>query len=254
VKRLTTSLKDIPWVRHGFFTRQGGVSAGIFDSLNCGPGSGDDAASVAENRARVARELGVGDLVTLWQVHSADVVIVDKPLKDRPQADALVTAQPNLAIAVLTADCAPVLFASRKDKIVAATHAGWKGAVGGVLEATIERMKSVGVNPADISAAIGPCIGPKSYEVGADFLAPFLALDKANEKFFRKAEKSGHMMFDLPAYVAHRLRLAGITQIEDTRQDTLADEKSYFSYRRSCIRGEKDYGRQISVIAIASGG
>lgn len=252
MQHLTTKLKDIPWVRHGFFTRQGGVSEGIFASLNCGPGSGDVPASVEENRARVARSLGVEKIMTLRQVHSADVVTAEKFMArgDLPPADAFVTAATGIGIGVLTADCAPVLFASRKHKIVGAAHAGWKGAVGGVLEATVARMKSLGAQAADISAAIGPCIGPRSYEVGEDFPAPFLAQDRENERFFRPAARKGHALFDLPAYVAHRLRLAGVEDIFDTAADTLADEELWFSYRRSCLRKEPDYGRQVSVIAI----
>lgn len=251
MKYLKTPLEDIPWVRHGFFTRTGGESGGIYASLNCGPGSGDNADHVRANREKVAAEMGVEAILTLNQVHSATAIFVDRPWAgDRPAGDALVTATPRLGVAVLTADCGPVLLASRKDKIVAAAHAGWKGAVGGVLEATIEEMKKRGANPQDIVAAIGPCIGPASYEVGGDFDKPFLEQDKGNARFFRKAERPGHLMFDMPAYITSRLKAAGIAEIHDTKQDTLADEARYFSFRRATLRGEPDYGRQISVIAI----
>jgi YfiH family protein len=251
MKYLTTNLNEIPWVSHGFFTRAGGTSEGIYASLNCGPGSGDDLDCVRANRAKVAGALGVENVVTLWQVHSARVVNVTRalPREELPQGDALVTATPGLGIGILTADCAPVLFASGKDRVVGAAHAGWKGALGGVLEATVGEMKKLGAR--DIEAALGPCIGPNSYEVGGDFPAPFLAQDKKNEVFFTRAQKPGHFMFDLPAYTAARLKAAGVAVVHDVRQDTLANEQAYFSYRRACLRGEKSYGRQLSAIAVS---
>jgi YfiH family protein len=251
MKYLTTPLNTIPWLRHGFFTRRDGVSNGIYASLNCGPGSGDKKENVFANRARVAQsiEISADNMPVLAQIHSAAAVSVARAWRyeDRPEADAAVTDTPGIGVSVLTADCAPVLFASKKDKIVGAAHAGWKGAVGGVLEATVAKMNC---DPADIVAAIGPCIGPKSYEVSADFKIPFLAQDQANERFFKEAERAGHLYFDLPAYVGCRLRLCGVGEVHDTGQDTLADEASYFSYRRTCHRKEPDYGRQISIIAI----
>ena len=252
MKYLTTSLEDIPWVRHGFFTRVGGVSGGVYNSLNCGPGSGDDLDSVWTNRERVAEALGIAQLATTSQIHSARAVMLTEPWEheNRPDADAIVTATRGVGIGVLTADCTPILFASRKDKIVGSAHAGWKGALGGVLEATTEAMKNLGAKTADISAAIGPCIGPLSYEVSDDFINPFLEHDKSSDRFFRKAEKPGHLMFDLPGYVSSRLKAAGIETIHDTKQDTLPNEAAWFSYRRTTQRKEKDYGRQISVIAI----
>lgn len=258
MKSLTSPLDNIPWVRHGFFTRLGGYSDGIYGSLNCGLGSGDDPAHIRANRSAVAKSLGVApeNFMTVHQVHSAKALIVNEaswPEGKAPEGDAMVTEKPGIAIAVLTADCAPVLFADRKKKIIGAAHAGWRGAFSGVLEATIHQMVARGSKLEDISAAIGPCIGPQSYEVSESFRTPFLEQDAAHAEFFRAAQKTGHLIFDLPGYVAGRLSKAGITQIHDTRQDTLPDEETFFSYRRTCQRGEKDYGRQASVIAIAAG-
>lgn len=251
---LTTGLDDIKYLRHGFFTRLGGASGGVFNGLNCAYSSGDDPQAIAMNRAKVAETLGVAaeNLLTLKQVHSTRVVTVaDSWSHDTaPQADALVTDRKGVAIGVLTADCAPVLLASKSKKIIGAAHAGWKGAVGGVIEATIDAMEKLGAPRGDIVAAIGPCIGPQSYEVGIDFKLPFIEQDPENGRFFRPAPKDGHLIFDLPAYAAHRLMLAGIKTVYDTAQDTLGNETAYFSYRRACQRAEKDYGRQISAIVI----
>lgn len=256
MKHLTTPLNDIPWVRHGFFTRQGGASDGIYGSLNCGPGSSDDPAHVVENRARIVRALDVAPdcVLTPRQVHSDKVFYIDRPVSyaDMPQVDALVTDKPGLAVGILTADCAPVLFASASKKIVGAAHAGWKGALNGVLESTIAEMEKRGADRNDIVAALGPCIGPQSYEVSDDFKAPFLVQDAGNGAFFRPASKPGHLIFDLPAYVRARLEKAGVHVLHDVRQDTFSDEGSYFSYRRSCHRKEADYGRQMSIISIRS--
>lgn len=255
---VTDDVLDAGHIRHGFFGRVGGKSRGIYDSLNCGLGSGDDPAAVNENRGRVAENIGVKaeKLVTLHQVHSADCVRVTAPWKpeDRPKADALVTDVPGIAIAVLTADCAPVLFAGRKadgSPVVGAAHAGWGGAIGGVLEATVKAMADMGADPAQIRAAIGPCIGPDSYEVGVDFRTRFLAQDAENAEFFVPATREGHLMFDLPAYVRRRLKLAGVGFVGGRGIDTCFNEEDYFSYRRSTHRAEPDYGRQASVIAIA---
>jgi YfiH family protein len=252
MKFLTTKLSDLPRIAHGFFTRTGGESEGIYGSLNCGPGSKDDPAKVALNRESVARALGIGSLVTCHQIHSAQAVVVTSPWgqEGAPQADALVTDRPGIALGILTADCAPVLFSSDDGKIVGAAHAGWKGALTGVLDATVEAMVSLGAQRGRISAAIGPCIGPQSYEVSDNFKNPFIERDAANEKFFMPAQKAGHLIFDLPGYVAHRLRQAGVNNVFDTKQDTLPNEAEYFSYRRTTLRREPDYGRQISVIAI----
>jgi polyphenol oxidase len=254
MKYIKTALSEIPWVRHGFFTRVGGVSRGIYAGANCGWGSNDDIAHVRANRGKVAAELGIpGDsLVTLNQYHSAVAVTVDAPWtrEDMPRGDALVTARPGIGIGALAADCAPILLASKKDRIVAAVHAGWKGAVGGVLEAAIAEMAAHGAKVSGLAAAVGPCIGPESYEVSEGFDAPFLLQDAGNARFFRAAAKKGHLFFDLPGYVAHRLKAAGVETVYETRTDTLPDEETFFSYRRACLRGEKDYGRQISAIAI----
>lgn len=251
---LTTDLEDIKYLRHGFFTRLGGASGGLFSGLNCAFSSGDNPEHIAMNRAKVAETLGVApeNLLTLKQVHSARVVTIAEPWTHdtAPQADALVTDRKGIALGVLTADCAPVLLAARGKKIIGAAHAGWKGAIGGVIEATIEAMEKLGATRGDIVAAIGPCIGPVSYEVSMDFKKPFIEQDSANETFFKPAAKEGHLIFDLPSYAKHRIRLAGIETIFDTQQDTLPNETAFYSYRRSCLRGEKDYGRQISAIVI----
>jgi polyphenol oxidase len=252
MKTLTTDLGN-DGIRHGFFTRQGGVSDGIYNSLNCAWGSGDRPENIRQNRGRVAAALGLApeNILTLSQVHSARAVTVTQgwTRENIPEGDALVTDRPGFGLAVLTADCVPVLFAARDKKIIGAAHAGWKGAVGGILEATIAAMHALGAGPSGITAAIGPCIGPESYEVKEGFEAPFLAQDKSNASFFRKARKEGHLMFDLPGYAAHRLKKLGVSVV-DLRQDTLANEDAFFSYRRTTQRGEKDYGRQISVVAI----
>lgn len=241
-------------ISHGFFTRQGGHSDGIYASLNCGVGSSDDRGKVMSNRARVAADLGVdpGNLVTLYQVHSADAVVVEAPWprEQAPKADAMVTNRPGVALGILTADCVPILFAGPKAGVIGAAHAGWKGAVGGVIEATVDEMKQLGAEAADIVAVIGPAISGRSYEVSADFLKPFIAQDEKNRRFFAPGVREGHFMFDLRGYVRDRLEKAGVGRIEQVERDTYADEAAFFSYRRSCHRGEKDYGRQISVIAL----
>src|SRR5690606_3815552 len=228
-------------------------SEGLYESLNCARSSGDRAEHVRANRAQVAAALDLApeNILTLKQVHGARAITVSAPWGgDSPEGDALATATPGIGLGVLTADCVPVLLASRKDRIVAAAHAGWKGALGGVIEAAVAAMENLGAKRQDIAAAIGPCIGPQSYEVGADFPRPFVEQDARNMRFFRPAARQGHVMFDLPGYAADRLNKAGIAEVYDVRQDTLANEAAYFSYRRACQRGETDYGRQISVIAI----
>jgi YfiH family protein len=236
---------------HGFLGRRGGVSEGAVAGLNVGLGSRDDPAAVAENR-RLATAAVAPDarLVTLYQVHSAEVVTVTGAYEDdaRPHADALVTDRPGLLLGILTADCAPVLFADREAGVVGAAHAGWKGALGGVTDATVAAMERLGARRERIVAAIGPCIARASYEVDGGFLRTFAAADAANEQFFADA-RDGHHQFDLEAYVAHRLAAAGLTRIEALGLDTYADEVRFFSFRRATHRGEADYGRQISVIA-----
>ncbi len=243
-------------VRHGFFARTGGVSEGIYASLNCGPGSDDDDPHVAENRARVTRALDMpeGRLQTLHQVHSNIAITVTNQTPwqtgERPQADALVTDRPGVAIGVLTADCAPVLFFEPESRIIAAAHAGWKGAVGGILESTIDAMTALGARTAHIRAAVGPCIMRASYEVSDDFRAPFIAHDPDSERFFTAGKREGHEYFDLPGYICYRLAGAGITKVEALDRDTCAEEDMFFSYRRATLRGEPDYGRQVSAIAL----
>jgi polyphenol oxidase len=241
---------------HAFFTREGGVSEGIYASLNCGFGSQDDPARVAENRARAATALGVAPdrLLTCHQIHSADAITVTEPWRREanPRADGMATAVPGIALGILTADCAPVLFADPTARVIGAAHAGWRGAIGGVLEATIAAMRALGAEPARIRAGIGACIGRLSYEVGPEFPAPFLAEDPANERFFITAPRAGHFLFDLGSYVEHRLRRAGIGRIERAAHDTLTEEGAFFSYRRTCLRGENDYGRFLSAIALAA--
>lgn len=252
---IRTALLDLPQINHGFFTREGGVSAGVFASLNCSASSGDDPDKVAENRRRVAAQLGVGAerLTLCHQVHSPDVVVVEKPwpTAERPKADALVTKAKGLAIGILTADCAPVLFADAEAGIVAAAHAGWRGAVGGVLEATIAAMRREGAALGRIKAAIGPCIGANSYEVGPEFPAPFLAQDPAHARFFRPAVRERHFLFDLGGYVRARLAAAGVTAIEATGGDTAAEAARFFSWRRTSLAGERQFGHEISAICLA---
>lgn len=238
-------------VRHGFFTRRGGASSGIFAGLNCGVGSTDQSEIVAINRARAAAALDLGPeaLVSVHQVHSADVVTVTGPLTIRPRADAMVTRVPGLALAVLTADCQPVLFADPEAGVIGAAHAGWRGARDGVIEATVKAMVALGAAPGAISAVIGPTISQKAYEVGPEFVAGFLADDPDNARFF--APGAGERaQFDLPAYGLHRLRAAGVGHAEWTRHCTYTDAERFYSYRRSNHRQEADYGRLISVIRL----
>jgi YfiH family protein len=247
-------LTDAAGVRHAFFTREGGVSQGIFASLNCGFGSGDAVESVAENRARAAATLDANAdrLVTCYQIHSANVVTVETPWRreDNPRADAMVTRHRGLALGILAADCTPVLFADPEAGIIGAAHAGWRGALGGVVEATVKAMAALGAVPKRIRAGVGPCIAKSSYEVGPEFPAPFLAEDPANAGLFLPARREGHFMFDLPEYVERRLRRAGVGAIARADVDTVAEEDRFFSYRRACLRGEKDYGRGLSAIVL----
>ena len=250
-----SGLASLDGVRHGFFTRQGGVSSGVYASLNCGPGSRDDAANVTENRARVAEILGAepSRLITVFQKHSADAVVTDKPWKEGkiPEADAIVTAKPGLAIGVLTADCAPGLFCDGAARVIGAAHAGWRGALSGIVEATVEAMRKLGARPERITAVIGPTISQKAYEVGSDFVERFLADEPESAAFFITDEGSGEPHFDLPAYVGERLARAGVGSIADLGFCTYCEETRLFSYRRSQHHGEEDYGRQISAILLA---
>lgn len=248
------SVKD--GITHGFFGRRGGVSKGVYESLNCGPGSNDAPADIAANRALVASALGAEPekLLSLYQIHSAQCLSVLKPWDgDRPQADGMVTDVPGIVLSILTADCAPVLFCGwAGDKpVVGAAHAGWKGAVGGVLERTVEKMVcDYSVDIETIRACIGPTIQKKSYEVSQEFYDTFMAQDTDNDRFFIGSRKEGHFMFDLPGYCAYRLYNCGVQRVLIEEADTYADEAGYFSFRRTTHRQEKDYGRQISAIFI----
>jgi hypothetical protein len=253
--RLTTgTLNRLDGVTHGFFTRMGGVSQGIYASANCGFGSRDVPDGVAENRARCARRLEIDParLITAHQVHSATVATVDAPWRreDAPRADAMVTRVPGIGLGILTADCVPVLFADANARVVGAAHAGWRGALSGIVEATVAAMCALGATRERIVAAVGPAIGRHSYEVGPEFPAPFLASDADNEVFFFPAAAPGKHLFDIKGYVASRLMASGIVEHMVLPNDTCAEERRFFSYRRACHRGEDDYGRQISAIAL----
>lgn len=250
----SAALSDLPGLRHAFFTRDGGVSKGIYAGLNGGIGSNDDPADVAENRKRMAAAMGVdvGHFLTAHQIHSPDVAVATKPwdLESRPRVDAMVTATPGLALGVTTADCGPILFADSKARVIGAAHAGWKGAFTGVLENTIDAMEKLSANRADITVAIGPLIRQPSYEVGAEFVERFTAADQDFARFFIPSSREGHAMFDLAGFIRMRLARAGIARIDDTGIDTYPDEQ-LFSYRRTVHRKEPDYGRQIHAIVLA---
>ncbi|MBU0726037.1 MAG: peptidoglycan editing factor PgeF [Alphaproteobacteria bacterium] len=252
---ITLDELEIPGIRHAFYGRRGGVSGGLYTSLNCGLGSGDDREKVTANRKRTMAALDLPDeaLVTCYQHHSIDVVTVNETWAPdaAPKADALVTAAPTIAIGVLTADCAPVLFADPDAKVIGAAHAGWKGAKGGVVEATVRAMIELGARPSNIIAAIGPCIGVESYEVGPEFPMPFLEEDRSNALFFSAGKQDGKYMFDLGGYVARRLNQLKLGEVLRLDRDTCGDSANFFSYRRACLKGEKDYGRALAVIALA---
>lgn len=241
-------------IRHAFFTRRGGVSEGLYSSLNCGFGSGDDLERVARNRRIAIEQLGLpaDRLVTCHQFHSATAVIVETPWlpEGAPKADGLVTRVPGLALGILTADCAPILFHDPFAKVIGAAHGGWRGAFGGIIEATVGKMEAIGAARPRIRAAVGPCIGRASYEVGAKFPQQFLADDPACRSFFQSGPRAGRFIFDLPGYIEHRLARAGVVIVERAQRDTAAEEENFFSYRRSCLRGEGAYGRGLSVIAL----
>src|SRR6516225_5872064 len=242
-------------IRHGFFTRAGGVSSGLYASLNGGVGSRDDAGKVLENRVRMAAALGVEPrrLLTAYQTHSPNVVVAEAPwtTENRPRADAIVTRMRALAIGVTTADCGPVLFADPRAGVIGAAHAGWRGALTGVIEATIAAMERLGAARCQIRAVIGPMIRQSSYEVGPDLVARFGAEDPASHRFFAPATRNGHAMFDLSGYIAMRLKLGGVDQVEDLGLCTYADPARFFSYRRTTHRAETDYGRHVNAIALA---
>jgi polyphenol oxidase len=239
-------------IAHGFFTREGGVSDGIYAGLNVGIGSNDDQDRVIENRRRVAAwfDLPLEKLATVHQVHSPDVAVIDHSYAGtRPQVDAMVTAVPGIAIGVLSADCGPILFADGKAGVIGAAHAGWKGALTGVLENTIETMIALGASRENITAVLGPSIGPDSYEVGPEFVERFLGFDPSYARFFSPSKNEGHKMFDLPSLTISRLKAAGV-EAENLGLDTYPDQARFYSYRRTTHASEPDYGRQISAIAI----
>jgi polyphenol oxidase len=249
---LKASLLDRPDLGHGFFTRQGGVSTGVYSSLNGGVGSRDDPAAVAENRRRMAEHLWVdpAQFLVPYQTHSPDVQIVTEAFGERPRCDALVTATPGLGLGVTGADCGMVLFADSKARVIAAAHAGWKGALTGVLEATLEAMEALGASRASTVAVLGPAIAQKSYEVGVDFASQFVAASSSYGQFFVASAHDGHYMFDLPGFIGMRLRRGGIGSFQDLARDTYAEPDCFYSYRRSVHKNEPDYGRQIAAIAL----
>jgi len=249
---LTSKLLDCPGIRHAFFTRQGGVSQGLYASLNVGVGSNDDPEAVAENRRRASEHFGGATLVTAYQVHSATALVADGHWPaGPPQADAVVSATPGVICGALAADCAPVLLCDPQAHIVAAVHAGWKGALTGVVEAAVARMVSLGADKNRLRAAIGPCIGPASYEVGLEYVARFTHFDPGYARFFSAGAGPDKRQFDLPAFVLARLRAAGVGQCEWIGRDTCAEPELFFSNRRAFKTGEPDYGRLLSAIALA---
>ncbi|RWA62953.1 peptidoglycan editing factor PgeF [Mesorhizobium sp. M1C.F.Ca.ET.193.01.1.1] len=245
-------LQKAQGIRHGYFTRIGGVSSGIYQGLNIGTGSSDDQTLVAENRRRVADWMGVpaNHLLTAHQVHSPDVVIAREPFAGpRPKADAVVTDRPGIAVGASTADCGPILFADAEARVIGAAHAGWKGAFTGVLENTVAAMEGLGARRDRIVAVLGPSIGPDNYEVGPEFVARFVEDDAGNERYFRSSANPRHSMFDLNRYTVDRLRKAGVTA-EGLGRCTYAEEDLFYSYRRTTHRKEADYGRQVSAIVL----
>lgn len=244
-------------IAYGFYGRKGGVSAGIYAALNCSRASNDAPEAVEQNRSIVAKDLGVSgaEISTPWQCHSADCLLIDRPYdrSNRPNGDALATDVAGVPVGILTADCGPVLFVGAKDggaPVIAAAHAGWGGALGGVLEDTVAKMGQLGAALQTVKACLGPCIAQASYEVQDGFAAPFLERHEEAERFFLSARKVGHLMFDLAGYIAFRLSLAGVRHVSIMGIDTYAEEEGCFSYRRATHRGEADYGRQLSAIVI----
>ncbi len=251
---LTAELLRLPGVEHGFFTRKGGVSQGVYASLNGGVGSQDAPEAVAENRSRAAAALGTASerLAVPYQIHSPDAVVISEPWapNGRPRCDGLATATRGLALGVTGADCGMILFVDRRAQVIGAAHAGWKGALSGVIEATVAAMERLGARRGDVVAALGPCIGRASYEVGPEFVAAFAAAGEDTARFFSASRNASRSMFDLNAYIAERAARAGVGVFEDLALDTYADEQQFFSYRRTAHRQEPDYGRLISVIVL----
>src|SRR5215213_10739411 len=246
-------LSSVPGLRHAFFTRHGGVSVGLYDSLNGGLGSNDDQANVAENRRRMAEQMGVepSHFLSPWQIHSPDALVVSGPWSDisRPRADALVTRVEGLAIGVTAADCGPILFVDPNARVIGAAHAGWKGALTGIVESTVDTMIQLGAERTGIVAAIGPLIRQHSYEVGAEFVDRFIEADAENAVYFSPSARDGRAMFDLAGYIRMRLENAGVLMIDDIGVDTYSDDR-FYSYRRSVHRNEADYGRHVHAIAL----
>jgi polyphenol oxidase len=248
---LTSKLLDVDGIRHAFFTRNGGVSQGIYASLNVGLGSNDDPEAVRENRRRCAAHFGAETIVTAYQVHSATALVADGDWPaGPPQADGVVSATAGVVCGALAADCAPVLLADPQARVVAACHAGWKGALTGIVEATVSRMESLGCDRNRLRAAVGPCIGPASYEVGVEFLERFVHFDRTYSRFFASGASDDKRMFDLPGFVLARLESAGVPAREWVGHDTCAEEADFFSNRRAFTRAEGDYGRLLSAIVL----
>jgi YfiH family protein len=248
------TLNNTDGVQHGFFTRQGGVSSGVLSTNNCGFGASDSPENVTENRDRSMKKIGctAEALNTVYQIHSPTAVVADEiwPLDDRPKADAIVTRNKNLAIGILTADCTPVLFADRQNGVIGAAHAGWRGALDGVLGNCVQAMESIGADRTQISAVIGPCIHQKSYEVGPEFRTAFIGVNASNAEFFVPSERDQHFQFDLPGFVKSKLACLSLNTIEDVGIDTYSDKERFFSYRRTTHLKEQDYGRGLSAIVL----
>ena len=251
----SSQLSSVDSIKHAFFTREDGVSGGVFAGLNCGYGSGDETANIDQNRTVAMAKLGLRreNLNTIYQIHSAHVVVADEAwsLDARPKADGIVTQTPDLAIGVMSADCTPVLFADHHASIIGAAHAGWKGALGGVLANTVSKMVEMGAERSQIAAAVGPCIHQESYEVGPEFRQSFMTEDEGFSAYFIASERDDHYLFDLPKFVVDRLQVLGLASVENVSVDTYADEQRFFSYRRATHRKEADYGRGLSAIAIS---
>jgi YfiH family protein len=252
---ISAATLELPGVAHAFFTRRGGVSEGVYATLNGGVGSRDEQDAVVANRARMAAAIKVAPerLAIPYQVHSVDALAITAPFprEARPRCDALVTATRGLGLGVTGADCGMILFADAEARVIGAAHAGWKGALNGVVEATVAAMAALGAQVDRISAALGPCIAQPSYEVGSEFVATFKGVDKGSDRFFTRSVNAGRSMFDLHGYIAERAARAGIARFEDLGLDTYADEARFFSYRRATHRQEPDYGRLVAAIALA---
>jgi len=244
----------IPHIRHGFFGREGGSSHGIYASLNCGLGSGDDRKIVVNNRASAASRLNLAahKLITAYQYHSSEIITVTKPWNhdDAPKADGMVCKLSNIGLGLLTADCAPVLFADENAGVIGAAHAGWRGAISGVTDNIVTAMENLGARRSSIVAVIGPAISQNAYEVGPEFITAFVEQDAGHRQFFVPSSRNKHYMFDLPGYLMQRLQCANLAAVSSLKTCTYAHEKQFFSYRRTTHKGEKDYGRQISIIAL----